>query len=65
MRCDKCNEIVVAIWVDEDILVCDDCNPYNDSDGDSWMWLNDNYVYHVNWDNKVHIKNAIIIVGEK
>lgn len=63
MRCDNCNKITKALWIDEKAL-CDDCE---DALG-GLLWMDENILHTLNqkWIciKKTDIKNTIFILKE-
>lgn len=58
MRCEKCKKAYSWLWIDEDKVVCDDCEKL------LIAWMNDNYMYHA-VRRKVNIWNMIVIIKEE
>lgn len=64
MICEKCGNEAVALWIENDIIVCDDCDGGNERG-----WINDDYLY--TYENpggfnttKTNIENLIFILKE-
>lgn len=70
MICDKCNKPADEVWVDEETLICDNCNM--EPEKPLGIWINEDYMHilsniinlPINKRNIANIKNTILILRE-
>lgn len=62
MICDKCNEKTTSLWIDEDILLCEDCS---EDDKDYDLLMTTLYSACGLQNNIKYIKNVIFILKEE